>query len=349
MSRPITATLPNGVGTAYSYDNANRLTRLSHTTGGVILGDYQFAVDAVGNMTAITETVASVGQGGDMRPLNGPVQILLPLVSNGGQPTIQSTQNPILLPFLSNGGVGPSQARPTAAPTKSVTPSKTAPPTQTTAPQVATVVPGKPRGELPAARLEQARAGASLLALAGVTETTTINYSYDPLYRVTGASYTGTLTNTFGYSYDAVGNRTVQTQTITSTLVTNYSYDIANRLTSVNGVTYSWDDNGNLLNDGMQAYTYDQANRLKQVVGGATTSTFEYNGVGNRLQQTVGITTTRYVLDPAAGLTQVLADGTNAHLYGTSTEPGSAQAGRVAQYQAAMQYSGADGLGSSLS
>ncbi len=354
-SRPITATLPNGVGTAYSYDNANRLTRLSHTTGGVTLGDYQFAVDAVGNRTAITETVASVGQGGDMRPVNGPVQILLPFVGNqapAAQPTIQSSQNPILLPFVSNGGVSPSPSgpiifpirpdwrapaqAPTAAP-RTATPSKTTAPTKTTAPQVATLVPGKPRGELPAARLEPARAGASLLALAGLTETTTINYSYDPLYRVTGASYTGTLTNTFGYSYDAVGNRTVQTQTITSTLVTNYSYDVANRLTSANGVTYSWDDNGNLLNDGLQAYTYDQANRLKQVVGGATTSTFGYNGLGDRLQQTVGITTTRYVLDPAAGLTQVLADGTNTYLYGNA---------RIGQYQTAMQYFGADGLGS---
>ncbi len=351
------------MSTAYSYDNANRLTRLSHTTGGgsVTLGDYVFAVDAVGNRTAITETVASVGQGGDMRPVNGPVQILLPFVGNqaaAAQPTVGSTQNPILLPFLSNGGVGPSQAGPTvwprwpdlreparaptnsaaatAMPTKTAVP-KTAPPTQTTAPQVATLVPGIPRGQLPAARLEQARAGASLLALAGVTETTTISYNYDRLYRVTGASYTGTLTNTFGYGYDAVGNRTVQTQTITSTLVTNYSYDLANRLTSVNGVTYSWDDNGNLLNDGLQAYTYDQANRLKQVVQGATTSTFGYNGLGDRLQQTVGITTTRYVLDPAAGLTQVLADGTNTYLYGN---------GRVAQYQASMQYFGADGLGS---
>ncbi len=51
----------------------------------------------------------------------------------------------------------------------------------------------------------------------------------------------------------------------------------------------------------------------------------------------MGVTTTHYVLDPAAGLTQVLADGTNTYLYGN---------GRLAQYQAAMQYFGADGLGS---
>ena len=64
---------------------------------------------------------------------------------------------------------------------------------------------------------------------------------------------------------DAVGNpanraqgysRTMQTATITSTQVTNYVYDAANRLTSVNGQTYMWDDNGNLLNDGATQYAY---------------------------------------------------------------------------------------------
>jgi len=31
-----------------------------------------------------------------------------------------------------------------------------------------------------------------------------------------------------------------------------YAYDIANRLTSVDAVAYSWDDNGNLLADGVR-------------------------------------------------------------------------------------------------
>jgi RHS repeat-associated protein len=59
--------------------------------------------------------------------------------------------------------------------------------------------------------------------------------------------------------------------------------------------------------------------------------------VGDRLQQTVNGSPTRYVLDPAAGLTQVLADGTSTYLYGND---------RLAQYQAAMQYFGPDALGS---
>jgi len=36
----------------------------------------------------------------------------------------------------------------------------------------------------------------------------------------------------------------------------NYNYDIANRLATVNGVAYTYDDNGNLLNDGVNTYVF---------------------------------------------------------------------------------------------
>ena len=68
----------------------------------------------------------------------------------------------------------------------------------------------------------------------------------------------------YHYTYDAVGNRETQGKSIAG-LVTNdtYVYDDANRLTSVNAVNYSWDNNGNastrsarrLLNDGVNTYT----------------------------------------------------------------------------------------------
>jgi len=106
----------------------------------------------------------------------------------------------------------------------------------------------------------------------------------------------------------------------------------------VNGQAYTWDANGNLLNDAVSAYTYDQANRLKTVSSGQLpVNSYAYNGLGDRLQQTVGVTQTRYVLDPGSGLTQVLADGTSTYLYGL---------GRVAQQQTTMQYFGADALSS---
>ncbi len=67
-------------------------------------------------------------------------------------------------------------------------------------------------------------------------EQVAIDYSYDPLYRLTRAGYTGSLAESYTYPYDAVGNRL--TQNANGTLTT-YGYDNANRLTSVNAQTYT--------------------------------------------------------------------------------------------------------------
>jgi len=170
--------------------------------------------------------------------------------------------------------------------------------------------------------------------------TTTISYVYDPLYRLKEANYSDG--RYFHYTYDAVDNRLTETKCAIlpcGTPITNtYTYDSANRLTSVNGQTYTWDNNGNLLNDGASTYVYDAANRLTSVVGGGNTSTYTYNGLGDRLSQTVNSVTTNYVLDLNAGLTQVLADGTNTYLYG---------AGRIGELQpGGFAYHLGDALGS---
>jgi RHS repeat-associated protein/CSLREA domain-containing protein len=152
----------------------------------------------------------------------------------------------------------------------------------------------------------------------GAAPVAVIAYAYDPLYRLTAANYSNGLA--FNYTYDAVGNRLTQT-TLAATTV--YTYDDANRLVNVGGVNYTWDNNGNLLSDGVSTYAYDSANRLTSVAQGANTYTFAYNGLDDRLRQTVNGNATTYVLDLNAGLTQVLADGTNTYLYGN---------GRIAQY-----------------
>ena len=95
----------------------------------------------------------------------------------------------------------------------------------------------------------------------------TINYDYDPLYRLIEANYSNG--DQYHYTYDAVGNRLTQETLIGSVpLTTNYVYDNANRLTSVDSVAYTWDNNGNLLNDSVNMYTYDSANRLTSLSGG---------------------------------------------------------------------------------
>jgi RHS repeat-associated protein len=127
----------------------------------------------------------------------------------------------------------------------------------------------------------------------------------------------------YHYTYDAVGNRETQQKSVLG-FVTNdtYIYDDANRLTSLNGVTYTWDNNGNLLNDGVNTYTYDFANRLKTLTGQGNTVTYTYNGLGDRLRETVNGNPTTFTMDLNTGLTQALSDGTNTYIYGL---------GRIAQ------------------
>jgi RHS repeat-associated protein len=157
----------------------------------------------------------------------------------------------------------------------------------------------------------------------------TIFYVYDKLYRLEEANYsTGEY---YHYTYDPVGNRLSEETNIGTK---TYLYDDSNRLSSVDGVTYTWDDNGNLLSDGTNTYAYDSANRLTSVNG---TTTYQYNGLGDRISQTVDSVTTNYTLDLNTGLTQVLNDGTTEYLYGN---------GRIAQVNTSAEYFLGDALGS---
>jgi YD repeat-containing protein len=89
----------------------------------------------------------------------------------------------------------------------------------------------------PVAVAPQALSPAPVRQGGGAASTTrVITYTYDPLYRLTSAVYSGTLTNTYTYAYDAAGNRTAMTDTAGAH---SYTYDDANRLTSVNSVTYT--------------------------------------------------------------------------------------------------------------
>jgi len=104
------------------------------------------------------------------------------------------------------------------------------------------------------------------LGMQEVEKNQTIDYTYDPLNRLTGAVYDdGT---SYQYTYDAVGNRV--SERIAEESV-EYTYDEANRLIGVNGQVYTWDNNGNLTWDGAKTYTYNYANRQPpHEVGGLT-------------------------------------------------------------------------------
>jgi RHS repeat-associated protein len=167
----------------------------------------------------------------------------------------------------------------------------------------------------------------------------TITYTYDPLYRLTAADYTDG--RFFHYVYDPVGNRMSQdskTDPITNPVTKTYTYDSANRLTGVNGASYTWDNDGNLLSDGTSSYEYDPMNHLTQLVNGNDAYKFNYDSQGNRVGQAVNGAWTYYDLDLNAGLTQVLTAQDEDYLYGL---------GLVAQNDPGdIEYLFIDGLGS---
>lgn len=93
------------------------------------------------------------------------------------------------------------------------------------------------------------------------------------------------------YSLDAVHNRqTVQVNASTTTYATNN----LNQYTMLSGgvtATLNYDNNGNLLSDGLHAYTYDYENRLTQVDNGATGKYF-YDALGRRILKVAGVDST---------------------------------------------------------
>ncbi len=154
-----------------------------------------------------------------------------------------------------------------------------------------------PSGDGPAETARQVGGGGQITPLDH-----TIVYTYDDLYRLTGADYnTG---ESYGYSYDPVGNRLQQ---IINSNVISYTYDDANRLATLNGQSvYTFDNNGNLLETGVITNVFDAANRLTETAVSSQQLAVSYDGLGNRVAQTVGVSTTYFALDVASGLPEVI-------------------------------------------
>jgi hypothetical protein len=135
-----------------------------------------------------------------------------------------------------------------------------------------------------------------------------VTYGYDDDYRLlseTGTSDPGGNNGSESFTYDAAGNR----RTFNSTIPTmpggmSYSCDANDRLT-----TDSYDNNGNTTLSAGISYSYDFENRL--LMRGAVT--IVYDGDGNRVAETIGGTTTKFLVDDKnpTGLPQVLDELVN--------------------------------------
>jgi hypothetical protein len=87
------------------------------------------------------------------------------------------------------------------------------------------------------------------------------------------------------------------------------TYDRANRLANWNGTALSYDANGNMLGDGNNTYTWNARNLLASIGGGSTAS-FQYDGVGRRPQKSVGSQVTQYLHDGLNPVQELNANGT---------------------------------------
>ena len=105
-----------------------------------------------------------------------------------------------------------------------------------------------------------------------------------------------------------MGNRTALT---TTEGTTTYQYDAANRLTSVNGVTYTWDARGNLTNDGTFTYIYNSAGRMVRAESITSTLVYTYSADGLRVAQSVDGDVTTFAWDWASGIPEMLAQSPN--------------------------------------
>ena len=104
----------------------------------------------------------------------------------------------------------------------------------------------------------------------------TYTYTYDNANELTNVDESGTQVES--YSYDLNGNRTG----------TGYSTTVMNETLTSPGVTYTYDDAGNMISADSggtyTTYTYDYRNRLTEVEqGGTVIATYTYNALDQRI------------------------------------------------------------------
>ncbi|WP_244953581.1 RHS repeat-associated core domain-containing protein [Xanthomonas axonopodis pv. vasculorum] len=130
-------------------------------------------------------------------------------------------------------------------------------------------------------------------------------YVYNDANQVTGLAWGKAgqaALGSLGYAYDSLGHLVAQTGPHAPKALppasTNNSFDDNNRQTQANGVALSYDDNGNLLNDGSRSYVWDDRDRLSQITqGGTVIASYSYDALGRRTAKTEGGATTQYLYD----------------------------------------------------
>jgi RHS repeat-associated protein len=123
----------------------------------------------------------------------------------------------------------------------------------------------------------------------------TIVLTYDDVNRLMSASTTVASSTSYSqtYIYNSIGDLTNKSD------VGAYTYAGTGNAnphapTTINGVTYTYDNNGNLTAAGSQKYSWDYRNRITTAGNGTATSTYGYDHQNQRVRKVFGTSTTTY-------------------------------------------------------
>ena len=179
---------------------------------------------------------------------------------------------------------------------------------------------------------------------------TTTSYGYDAANRLIHITHNGPagLIESLTYGYDASNNRisTLRSDGAASALPTSTppaTYDAANEQTQFAGTSLTYDQNGNLLSDGVNTYQWDARNRLISI-SGAVTANFSYDPYGRRTSKTLNGQTSQYLYD-GLDIVQAMKSGTVGETYLRSLEIDEV----FVRQEATAEFYHVDGLGSTLS
>ncbi len=146
---------------------------------------------------------------------------------------------------------------------------------------------------------------------------TVTDYSYDHANRLTdlvNRKSDSSIIAAYYFTLDANGNRTevLKGEPLSPVLTLSdidYTYNVQrNRLLTAGAISFSYDDEGQLIDKDGNTYTFDYEHRLTAI--SAQQSTFSYDGKGNRLEVVRDGVTTRYIYD-ARGNLLAEADSSN--------------------------------------
>ncbi len=141
-------------------------------------------------------------------------------------------------------------------------------------------------------------------------------YKYDLANRLLALTNTinSAIISSYQYNLDAIGNHSQvnQTEPLPTIPVVGQStsaYDNDSKQITLDGQAQGFDANGNMTSvNPTNLLAYDYENRLVQTSFTDATSTYQYDGAGNRLSANRDGVVTRYILDRNTPLAQVLAE-----------------------------------------